>query len=83
MNDRRDATRTTAVQTALQAAPCSLRALARAAGIDHADLVRVRAGDRPATVALARAVMGALARWGDDCRDAARGIRHTLAKGDR
>lgn len=83
MKDRREATRTAAVQAALQAAPCSLRALARAAGIDHADLVRVRAGDRPATVPLARAVMGALARWGDDCRDAARGIRFTLAKGDR
>ncbi len=83
MKDRRAATRTAAVQSALLAAPCSLRALARAAGIDHAALVRVQAGDRPATVALARAVMGALAGWGDDCRGAARRIRLTLARGDR
>jgi hypothetical protein len=56
-----------AVAQALQQAPCSVRALAREAGVPHSSLVRIQAGQLRATTELAEAVAKGLRRWGDRC----------------
>ena len=71
---------TVAVQKAMESAPCSLRALADAAGVDHTTLVRVRRGERAATQDLAAKVATALEAWGWDCTQAAKAIRHTTKR---
>lgn len=66
---------TEAVTQAVLGAPCSVRALARAAGVPDSTLVRIVAGERAATPAVAAAVARALEEWGDHCRQLARSIR--------
>jgi len=61
-------TLTRAVLAALEAAPCTLRALAREADLSHTVLVHIRAGKRAVTPALARRVAVALAGWGTRCQ---------------
>ncbi len=51
----------------LDEAPGSIRALAEAAGVSHALLVRVRKGDRGLTSDTVQAVAAALRAWGDRC----------------
>lgn len=69
---------TEAVRQAIEAAPCSLRCLADAAGVDHSVLVRIRSGERNATHDVAAKVAGALAEWASDCQWAERSIRRTI-----
>jgi len=71
---------TDAVAHAIREAPCSLRALARAARVPDSTLVRIRAGERAATPAVAAAVAGALDKWGVRCAQLARGIRQAHPK---
>ena len=49
-----------AIKRALDLYPGSLRKLARESGYSHGYLVRVRAGDKPASDALMRAILNAL-----------------------
>lgn len=66
---------TNAVAKAVNGAPCSLRALAREAGVPASTLSRIVSGERDATRDVAAAVADALERWADDCGTIAHGIR--------
>ena len=66
---------TTAVQWAIQHAPCSVAALAEAAGVPQSTLARIQTGERNATPAVAAKLAAALDRWGTRCTVAARKIR--------
>ena len=69
---------TLAVRRAVEAAPCSVNALATVAGVQQATLSRIMSGDRQATAALAEKLKAALEGWGRDCRVGARGIGKAL-----
>jgi len=71
---------TAAVLHALDAAPCSLRALARAAGVSHALLQQLRRGEFNATPAVAEKVASALDVWAGRCAGAARKVRAAAAR---
>src|SRR6266567_3693844 len=66
---------TDAVATAVRRAPCTLRGLARAAGVPPRTLTRITLGTRAATPAVATAVARALDHWSADCARLARAIR--------
>lgn len=66
---------TEAVTRAVRGAPCSVRALARAAGVPDSTLVRIVAGDRAATPAVATAVARALDQWSARCGQLAQAVR--------
>ena len=66
---------TETVTRAVRGAPCSVRALARAAGVPDSTLVRIVAGERAATPAVAAAVARALDEWGARCEQFAKAIR--------
>lgn len=66
---------TETVTQAVRGAPCSVRALARAAGVPDSTLVRIVAGERAATPAVAVAVARALEKWGARCGQLANAIR--------
>jgi transcriptional regulator with XRE-family HTH domain len=60
----------------------TLRALARAVGVSHVSLVKIRRGERPASPAIAEKIAAVLEEWatwyedyGDGCRLAAQAIR--------
>jgi predicted transcriptional regulator len=72
---------TGAVRRALEDAPCSVRALAKQAGVPHSTLVRIGDGSREATPAVAEAVARALRTWGKRCDQLAQWIEYA-AKGD-
>ena len=67
-----------AVRTAITDAPCSLRALAREAGVPHSTLSHLLQGEREATPEVAKKVAAALERWARSCARAARRIRRIL-----
>jgi lambda repressor-like predicted transcriptional regulator len=58
---------TAAVRHALRDAPCSIRALAREAGVSHSTLVLINGGSLNASVEVADAVRRALLIWGERC----------------
>lgn len=66
---------TRALLNAIEAAPCSLRALAREAGVAHSLLIQVQQRAFHATPELAAKITGALERWGARCRTAAKTLR--------
>jgi Helix-turn-helix len=72
---------TDAVTRAARDAPCSVRALARAADVPASTLVRIVAGERAATPAVAAAVARALDQWGAKCGQLALGIRQAQRGG--
>ena len=63
------------IRRALEVAPCSLRALARKAGVPHSTLVLIRQGKRQPTQAVADALVDALVEWMGQCTEAASIIR--------
>jgi hypothetical protein len=65
---------TAAVRRALRGAPCTTRALAVEADVPHSTLVRIAAGTRNATPAVALAVARALESWGKRSHRLALGI---------
>jgi hypothetical protein len=75
-------TLTREVLAAIATAPCSLRALAREAGVAHSLLIQVQQGAFRATPALAEKLAAALERWGTGCLDAARRVRAVARRGD-
>jgi hypothetical protein len=66
---------TDAVADGVRNAPCTIRALARVANVPDSTLVRVVAGERAATPAVADAVADALDAWSDQCKELAKRIR--------
>ncbi len=60
-----------ALGRAMEEAPGSVRELARAAGLDHAALVRVRDGEYNLTPGRVRSVIAALRAWSAGCADLA------------
>ena len=71
-----------AMKDAIDAAPCTLRALARQAGVSHSLLLMIRDGDRRCTRDAARKVVAALESWSRDCSAAADGLRQALETSD-
>ena len=69
---------TTQLIRAVKAAPCSLRALAREAGVSHALLVMILGSERAATPAVAAKVAAALDQWGQRCHQAATQLRRAM-----
>ena len=63
------------VRAAIAAAPCSMRSLARAAGISHNSLARLRQGTLAATPTIAVKLAEALELWGAGCQRAAKRLR--------
>ncbi len=74
---------TRAMQRAIEAAPCSVAALALAAKVPQSTLSRIESGERNATPAVATAVAGALAQWGTDCTKAAKRLRQQVTRTER
>jgi transcriptional regulator with XRE-family HTH domain len=70
---------TRAVCVALTGAPVSLREVGRRAGISHAQLARIVAGERNATRRVARAVTDALDAIGAESVACAARVRRSLA----
>jgi hypothetical protein len=68
---------------AVDGAPGSLRAIARAAGIPHTTLVRIRAGDIEATPATVERIAAALERWGETCKRRSFRLRQELYRTER
>jgi hypothetical protein len=66
---------TEAVVAAIAKAPCSLAKLAETAGVPASTLVRIRQGERLATLDVAQKVAIALEGWGRGCSHAAQAIR--------
>lgn len=74
---------TRAVCHALTDAPVSLREIGRRAGVSHAQLARIVAGQRNATPAVARAVADALDAIGAECARGADRVRRSLTTHQR
>lgn len=55
------------LQRILRDAPCSIRALAREAGVNETLLRKIRDGERRLTADTRDAVVAALRRWEDTC----------------
>ena len=68
------------VQRAIEAVPCSIRALAREAGVPQSTLVRIQSGKREATLAVAQAIAGALSVWSKTCTKAADSLVRAISK---
>jgi transcriptional regulator with XRE-family HTH domain len=68
-----------AVRQAIADAPRSLRALARAAGVSHVTLLRIRDGDEPVSARVAAKLARVLAAWAtEQAREAEKCVReHT------
>ncbi len=69
-----------ALRYAMRQAPGSLRELARAAGVPHSTLVRIRSGKQLATEPVVEAVMGALRAWGGGCWGSYRHLKGELRR---
>jgi len=63
------------IRAAIASAPCSVRALARAADVSHTVLVQIRRGTLLATPMIARKLAEALEQWGAACQRAAKRLR--------
>ena len=64
-----------ALRRAIRRAPCTIRALARAAGVSHVMLVGIMTGRERATARVAVRVAKALEEWGARCVGEAAAIR--------
>jgi transcriptional regulator with XRE-family HTH domain len=71
---------TEAVKRALDASPCSDRALALEAGVPPSTISRIRRGERAATIDVATRIADALGRWAAGCRKAEEVLRQALEK---
>jgi len=70
----------TRVREAIAQAPCSVRSLARAAGVSPAILRHISSGLRAATPAIAERVATALDQWGARCVHLAAKVRAAARK---
>lgn len=62
-------------RAAIAAAPCRLTALARAAGLSHTTLVKIRRGTLLASPVIARKLARVLEHWGATCQRAGERLR--------
>lgn len=67
------------VRRAIRRAPCSIRALAREAGVSHAMLAAIVTGQERATARVAGKVARALDRWAARCARDAAAVRAVVA----
>ena len=67
-----------ALRHSIRRAPCSIRALARTAGVSHAMLSAIVTGQERATPRVARLVARALERWAMRCGTEAARVRAAL-----
>ena len=67
-----------ALRRAIRRAPCSMRALARTAGVSHVQLQGIVTGRERATPRVARLVAKALERWATQCGTEAARVRAAL-----
>jgi transcriptional regulator with XRE-family HTH domain len=74
---------TRALKGVLASAPVSLREIGRRAGISHAQLARIVAGERVATPAVAEAVARALTEVGKECAAGSGRVRRSLPRSRR
>lgn len=72
----------TVVRQAIRRAPCSVRALARQAGVSHVLLATIVAGRKRATHRVALRLARALEEWGDRCHESAAQVR-AMVKGSK
>jgi transcriptional regulator with XRE-family HTH domain len=74
------------LRRAIRRAPCSIRALAREAGVSHSMLAAIVTGRERATPRVALKLAGALERWAARCAKDAAAVRAAVegrpAKGD-
>ena len=75
--------RTAAVREAIKRSPLSIRALARAAGVSHVTLLKIRDGEFAASEDLVRRLLDAVEGWSADLDGTARRLRDTLESGTR
>ena len=68
----------TVVRRAIRDAPCSIRALAREAGVSHAMLAAIVTGQERATARVALRVAEALDRWTARCAKGAAAVRAVI-----
>ena len=66
------------LRRAIRRAPCSMRALARAAGVSHVMLQGIVAGRERATVRVAQKVVRALESWAARCGGEAAAIQAVI-----
>lgn len=71
------------VRQAIRRAPCSVRALAREAGVSHVMLAEIVASRKRATPRVAMLVARALRRWGDRCYKQAAKVQTTVARSSK
>lgn len=67
-----------ALRHSIRRAPCSIRALARTAGVSHAMLAAIVTGQERATPRVAQLVARALERWATQCATEAARVRAAL-----
>jgi predicted transcriptional regulator len=72
---------TTAVREAITGAPCSIRALARQAGVPDSTLSRINSGQLAPSPALVSALIYALRSWGHQCEKLAQAMEKASEKG--
>jgi plasmid maintenance system antidote protein VapI len=68
------------LRRAIRCAPCTIRALAREAGVSHAMLAAIVAGHERATPRVARKVSRALDSWAARCAKDAAAVRAALER---
>jgi hypothetical protein len=68
----------TALRKAIRGAPCTMRALARTAGVSHVMLVGIVAGRERATPRVAQKVAHALELWAARCAREAAAVRRAV-----
>ena len=71
----------TVLRRAIQRSPCSIRALARTAGISHVMLAQIVRGREAATPRVALKVARALTLWGALCQAEAAKVRAAVRRG--
>ena len=69
----------TVLRHAIRRAPCTIRALARAAGVSHTMLAAIEKGKERATPRVALEVARALETWGTRCHSEAAKVRTAIA----
>ena len=68
------------LRRAIRRAPCSVRALAREAGVSHVMLAQIVRGQEAATKRVALKVARALEAWGRRCQDEAVRVRSDVRR---
>ena len=71
------------MREAIKRSPLSIRALARAAGVSHVTLLKIRDGEFAASEDLVRRLLDAVEGWSADLDGTARRLRDTLESGTR